>query len=97
MQKNLPNYNLSKQEQEILELFEQNKLVSSKNAKQEIAMAVMAAKEHVKKDQRINIRLSSFDLNRLKRISANEGLPYQTLISSILHKYANSHSTPHFL
>jgi predicted DNA binding CopG/RHH family protein len=34
--------------------------------------------------------LSSFDLDNLKRIAAIEGLPYQTLISSILHKYINS-------
>ena len=39
----------------------------------------------------INIRLSSADLNRLKQKAAYEGLPYQTLIASVLHKYAAGH------
>ena len=83
---------LSSKEQEILDLFEQGKLKSVKNTKQKIAAARSAAKQHMKKDQRINIRLSSFDLDRIKRISAHEGLPYQTLIASILHKYAGLHT-----
>jgi len=41
----------------------------------------------IKKTRNINIRISEFDLDRLKNISAKEGLPYQTLISSILHKF----------
>jgi predicted DNA binding CopG/RHH family protein len=56
-------------------------------------LAKNAAKLHMKKDQRINIRLSSFDLDRIKIILSNEGLPYQTLISSILHKYVSSNFT----
>jgi predicted DNA binding CopG/RHH family protein len=40
------------------------------------------------KDQRINIRLSNGDLSSIKAKAIREGLPYQTLISSILHKYA---------
>jgi predicted DNA binding CopG/RHH family protein len=83
---------LSSEEQEILDLFEQGKLKAVKNTEQKIALARNAAKQHLKKDQRINIRLSSFDLDRIKRISAHEGLPYQTLIASILHKYAGLHT-----
>ncbi|MEI8094671.1 MAG: hypothetical protein WCG80_10685 [Spirochaetales bacterium] len=41
----------------------------------------------IKKTRNINIRISEFDLDRLKSISSREGLPYQTLISSILHKF----------
>lgn len=41
----------------------------------------------IKKTRNINIRISEFDLDRLKSISAQEGLPYQTLISSVLHKF----------
>lgn len=48
-----------------------------------------AAKNYQTKDARINIRLSKTDLNQLKRRAAREGLPYQTMISSILHKVAN--------
>jgi predicted DNA binding CopG/RHH family protein len=39
------------------------------------------------KDQRINIRLSSPDLQALRARALQEGIPYQTLISSVLHKY----------
>lgn len=80
--------NLDQEEKRILKLFEEGKLKSTKGVKKEIEKAKMAAEAHLKKDARINIRLSQFDLNRLKRIAASEGLPYQTLISSVLHKFA---------
>lgn len=83
------NYKLDKEEQELLDLFERGELKSSKNATSLMDDARKAATEHMKKNARINIRLSQFDLDRIKRIAACEGLPYQTLISSILHKYAN--------
>jgi predicted DNA binding CopG/RHH family protein len=41
------------------------------------------------KDQRINIRLSSADLRALRARALQEGIPYQTLISSVLHKYVS--------
>jgi len=49
------------------------------------------AKETLKKEKRINIRLSSRDLDLIQRKAAREGIPYQTLIGSILHKYANGY------
>ena len=55
--------------------------------------AVQAARRYLRKDARVNLRLSSADLEMLKRRAAEEGLPYQTLIASILHKYV-SRSTP---
>jgi predicted DNA binding CopG/RHH family protein len=55
--------------------------------------AVQAARRYLRKDARVNIRLSSADLEMLKRRAAEEGLPYQSLIASILHKYV-SNSTP---
>ena len=45
------------------------------------------ARATIKKDKRVNIRISERDLKELQRIALREGLPYQTLISSILHKY----------
>jgi predicted DNA binding CopG/RHH family protein len=41
------------------------------------------------KDRRLNIRLSSKDLEAIQKRALAEGLPYQTLISSLLHKYAS--------
>jgi predicted DNA binding CopG/RHH family protein len=52
-------------------------------------MLVEAARRYLRKDARINIRLSTADLEMLKRRAAEEGLPYQSLISSILHKYVS--------
>ncbi len=56
--------------------------------------AMDAARRYMRKDARINIRLSTADLEMLKRRAAEEGLPYQSLIASILHKYV-SRSVPH--
>ncbi|MFM1887704.1 MAG: hypothetical protein RL026_2861 [Pseudomonadota bacterium] len=50
--------------------------------------ALIAAAEAARKDQRLNIRLSQPVLAELRRRAAEEGLPYQTLIASVLHKYA---------
>lgn len=83
-------YLLDQEEQEILQLFEGGKLKQSKSVSQDKAIAKNLAVMHSKKDSRINIRLSQFDLNRIKRIAAREGLPYQTLISSVLHKYVGN-------
>jgi predicted DNA binding CopG/RHH family protein len=51
--------------------------------------AVQAAKRYMRKDARVNIRLSTADLEMLKRRAAEEGLPYQSLIASVLHKYVS--------
>ena len=48
-----------------------------------------AAKATGLKDQRINIRLSSADIQAIRTRAMQEGIPYQTLISSVLHKYAS--------
>lgn len=49
----------------------------------------VAARRTGSKDQRINIRLSSADLQGLRTRALQEGIPYQTLISSVLHKYVS--------
>ena len=46
-----------------------------------------AARYTLKKDARLNIRISSHDLNILRKKAVAEGLPYQTFVSSLLHKY----------
>jgi len=48
-----------------------------------------AARATMRKDKRVNIRISERDLVRLQKTAMQEGLPYQTLISSILHKFIN--------
>ena len=50
---------------------------------------VRAARSTLKKDRRVNIRLSQVDLEGIQTKAFEEGLPYQTLISSLLHKYVS--------
>lgn len=61
---------------------------SVKNVKEKIAESKKIAENTLRKDKKITIRVSSSDISMLKRIAVNEGLPYQTLITSVLHKYA---------
>jgi predicted DNA binding CopG/RHH family protein len=82
---------LDKEEQEILESFERDEWKSVDSLKEEKAFAKAAAANYLRKDTRINIRISSNDLDRLKQKAAYKGLPYQTLIASILHEYAAGH------
>lgn len=82
---------LDRDEKELLESFEGGEWKSVRNLSKEKSLAKKAASLHLKKDVRINIRLSSNDLNNIKQKASYEGLPYQTLIASILHKYAVGH------
>jgi len=50
---------------------------------------VEAVLEAVNKTRNINIRISAYDLEKVKRRSSEEGIPYQTLISSVIHKYVS--------
>jgi predicted DNA binding CopG/RHH family protein len=86
-----PVFNLDKEEQALSDSFDRGEWKSVANLKEEMAKAREAAANYLRKDARINIRLSSSDLEQLKAMAAYEGLPYQTLIASILHKYAAGH------
>jgi predicted DNA binding CopG/RHH family protein len=80
---------LSKEEQDLLESVEKDEwqrvpeLDVLKDRYQEYAKATFS------KDKRINIRLSEKDLKKIQSRALQEGLPYQTLIASVLHKYAH--------
>ncbi len=80
---------LDPEENEILEAFEKGELKQSKNAKKEIERHKVVAEATFKKDTRINIRLSSRDLRSLQARALREGIPYQTLVSSVLHKFVD--------
>ena len=80
---------IDEEEKEILDSFESDLLISTSEIKSEKINAISAAKNFLKKSERINIRMNAFDLSHIKRKAAQEGIPYQTLISSILHKYAS--------
>jgi predicted DNA binding CopG/RHH family protein len=77
---------LDAQEMELLTAFEKGKL-KSVATKGELAKFKAAARATAVKDKRVNIRLSSGDLSDIQVRALQEGVPYQTLIASILHKY----------
>ena len=78
---------LDKQEQAILESLERGEWKSVKNLKQEIKKARAHAVATAKKDARMNLRLSRRDMIALKSRALEEGIPYQTLVAGIIHKY----------
>jgi predicted DNA binding CopG/RHH family protein len=77
---------LEPEEQRLLNDFESGRLVPVADPN-EAQQARAAARKALLKDQRINIRLTTADLRSLQAIALEEGLPYQSLITSILHKY----------
>ncbi len=83
---------LTKEEKEILESFEKDEWVPLPDGESEIGKHKRYARNTLKKDRRINIRISSKDLETLQLMAVEDGLPYQTLISSILHRYVSGRS-----
>jgi predicted DNA binding CopG/RHH family protein len=89
MKKKIPAW-VSKEDKEgaaIWKAIEAGELKPVKNSKAMIAMLEEAARNTMKKDARMNIRITKRDILGLKNKAAEEGMPYQTLAASILHKY----------
>ena len=78
----------SKEELDFLNDIENGNFEPISNVEKAIDEAKTAAKNTLRKNKKINIRLTDVDLDLLKQRAIHEGLPYQTLISSVLHKYA---------
>ena len=79
---------LEADEQQLLDAFEQGALTSAATPAL-LDDLRQSARATGQKDQRINIRLSSGDLQAIRTRALQEGIPYQTLISSVLHKYVS--------
>jgi predicted DNA binding CopG/RHH family protein len=77
------------EELEILQALETGALKPVANAGQRIQSHQKAATASFKKDQRLNIRISSRDLKNLQARALEEGIPYQTLAASLVHKYVS--------
>jgi len=82
-------YQLDPEEEEILKAFEEGKLIRVKNFEKEKKMLQEAARNTLNKTKNINLRLSEKVVFKLKAKAAEEGIPYQTLAASILHKFVN--------
>jgi len=78
---------LDKKEAEMLASVEAAEWTSVKNRDREIKRFQEYARATFRKDRRVNIRISTKDLQGLQKRALDEGIPYQTLISSVLHKY----------
>jgi predicted DNA binding CopG/RHH family protein len=82
---------LDNEERDVLESYERGEWVPVKNPKKEIKRLQQYAKNTLQKDKRINIRMSSKDLDQVQVMAVQEGIPYQTLVSSIIHKYVSGY------
>ena len=78
---------LDAEEREILESYERGEWVSVHDEAAAIARHQAVAANTLRKDRRVNIRITGYDLAALQTIAGEEGLPYQTLMASILPKY----------
>lgn len=76
-------------DQEILASFERGEWKPVRNQKGEIARLRAVAEATLLKNKRVNIRISSRDLEGLQARAAEEGVPYQTLMASVLHKFVS--------
>jgi predicted DNA binding CopG/RHH family protein len=78
---------LTQEEKSLLESVEQGEWKRIPDFQQEATRYSAAARAALRKDKRVNIRMAERDLLRFQKTAAQEGLPYQTLLSSVLHKY----------
>lgn len=79
---------LDEEEKEWMDEVENGNLKSVSNLDKEKSEIIESTKQSFSKGLRVNVRVTDFDLNKLKAKAIEEGMPYQTLIGSILHQYA---------
>lgn len=84
---------IDNEERELLESLEKGEWKPVSDPDKEKEKAVTAARNTLKKDKRINLRLSQKDYHQIQIKAIEEGIPYQTLISSLIHKYLNGSLT----
>ena len=87
------NDKMSVEERDILDRFQRDELRSAPGAEQEIEAARQAARNTFKKTRRVNLRVTDRDFNLAHSRAREEGIPYQTLLSSVIHKYLSGRLT----
>lgn len=85
---------LDKEEREILAAIESGKWKPVKLKRPQLNRYKEIARNTMRKDQRMNIRISKADIEGIKAKAVEEGIPYQTLVSSLIHKYASGQALP---
>ena len=89
----MSNLKLQQDELELLASYEAEEWNSVKKLKEQKEQYRAYARATLRKDKRINIRISEKDLLDLQKRAVRQGIPYQTLISSVLHKYISGSMT----
>ncbi len=84
---------LNIEEQEILEKFERGEIRRADDAAKEMETARIAARNTFNKSRRVNLRMTERDFNLAHARAREEGIPYQTLLSSVIHKYLDGRLT----
>ena len=85
---------LDEEERDLIESIEKGEWRSVQNIEREKEKAIAAARNTLRKDKRINLRLTQKDYHQIQIKAIEEGIPYQTLISSIIHKFLNGSLAP---
>jgi predicted DNA binding CopG/RHH family protein len=85
---------LDQEEKDLMESVERGEWQPIKNITEEKEKAMLAARNTLKKDKRINLRLTQKDYHQIQIKAIEEGIPYQTLISSLVHKYLSGSLAP---
>jgi len=80
-------------EREIIASLEADEWISVADADINKAEATEIARSTMRKDRRMNVRISERDMRNLKIRAAEEGIPYQTLVTMVLHKYVTGQLT----
>ena len=88
----MKNALLDEEEKDLEKVLNRGEWRSVRNVKGEIKKHRQYAVNTLRKDKRVNIRISSPDLEALQTKAVEEGLPYQTFIASVLHKFAAGRS-----
>ncbi len=87
------NDRLDAEEREILDRFERGELRSAAGVEEEMEAARQAARQTFNKTKRVNLRVTERDFNLAHSRAREEGIPYQTLLSSVIHKYLSGRLT----
>ena len=87
------NQSINAEEREILEKFQRGDLFSAAGAQDEMKTARQAARNTFNKTRRVNLRVTERDFNLAHARAREEGIPCQTLLSSVIHKYLSGRLT----
>ena len=85
---------IDQEEKDLMKSIEKDDWRPVKDFDREKEKAISASRNTLKKDKRINLRLTQKDYHQIQIRAIEEGIPYQTLISSVIHKYLNGSLPP---